>query len=125
MGESGITAPGFANRNSTALMRKLYELLEASEGLPLYLIDVCAQLRVPRRTLHAACAEHLGLSPRRFLSLRRLHLARQALLAADPRAISVTEIATNLGFWELGRFSVHYKWLFGESPSVTLGSRRR
>ncbi len=111
-------------RNGTAVMRRLYELLEASEGLPLYLMDVCTQIGVSRRTFHNACAEHLGLSPHRFLWLRRMQLARQALMAHAPNA-TVTDIATNLGFWELGRFAGHYKRLFGETPSATLAGRRR
>jgi AraC-like DNA-binding protein len=123
-GEGNVTSPRLGDRNSTAIMRRLYELLDASEGLPLYLMDVCARLGVSRRTLHTACAEHLGLGPHRFLWLRRMQLARQALIAAEPRMASVTRIATDLGFWELGRFSVHYKWLFSESPSATLGRRR-
>jgi AraC-like DNA-binding protein len=123
-GEGSVTAPRLGNRNSTAVMRKLYELLDESEGIALYLMDVCARLGVSRRTLHTACAEHLGLGPHRFLWLRRMQLARQALIAADPRFATVTGIATDLGFWELGRFSVHYKYLFGESPSATLGRRR-
>jgi hypothetical protein len=32
----------------------------------------------------------------------------------------VTDIATEHGFWELGRFSVNYRHIFGETPSVTL-----
>ena len=50
----------------------------------------------------------------------RLSEARRALLAADCKRITVTEIATEFGFLELGRFSVEYRKVFGESPSKTL-----
>jgi AraC-like DNA-binding protein len=49
-----------------------------------------------------------------------MHLAQRALRTADPESSTVTEIATNYGFWELGRFSVAYRGLYGESPSTTL-----
>jgi len=41
-------------------------------------------------------------------------------VSADPTARTVAEVATAHGFWELGRFSVAFRKLFGESPSVTL-----
>ena len=59
------------------------------------------------------------MGPKRFLLLRRMHLARRALREA-PADATVTDIATEFGFWELGRFAVEYKALFGEAPSETL-----
>jgi AraC-like DNA-binding protein len=41
-------------------------------------------------------------------------------MLARGRSATVTEIATGLGFVELGRFSVEYRRMFGESPSETL-----
>jgi DNA-binding MurR/RpiR family transcriptional regulator len=34
---------------------------------------------------------------------------RRALLRADPSTSTVTRLATDLGFWELARFSVAYR----------------
>jgi AraC-like DNA-binding protein len=65
------------------------------------------------------CHEYLGMGPKRYLLLRRMNLARQALRQAAPDATSVTDIATRYGFWQLGRFAVEYQSLFGELPSVT------
>jgi AraC-like DNA-binding protein len=59
------------------------------------------------------------MSPLALLLLRRMHLAHRALCKAAP-ASTVTDIATEYRFWELGRFAVVYKTLFGEAPSDTL-----
>jgi AraC-like DNA-binding protein len=41
-------------------------------------------------------------------------------MSARSQSVTVTKIATRLGFRELGRFSVEYKKMFEESPSATL-----
>ena len=60
------------------------------------------------------------MSPKRYLFLRRLHLAHRELREAVPGKGKITQIATKYGFWELGRFSVTYREVFGQSPLVTL-----
>jgi AraC-like DNA-binding protein len=86
----------------------------------MYLADICSAVGASERTLRSCCEERLGMGPIRYLWLRRMHLARRALLGADPTTTTVTQIATDYGFWELGRFSVAYQVLFGESPSASL-----
>jgi AraC-like DNA-binding protein len=108
----------FAKHES--VMRRFRRVLEDNPEEPLFIPAVCNAIGVSARTLLLCCQEHLGIGPKRYLLLRRMHFARQALRRAHPVTISVTEIATRHGFWELGRFSVQYKNLFGESPSVTL-----
>ena len=107
------------HRHDTIIAR-FEDFLAGNPDRPLYLTEICAAIGVAERTLRAACEEHLGMGPIRFLTLRRMHLVRRALLHADPLISTVTRIVTDHGFWELGRFSVAYRTLFGESPSATL-----
>jgi transcriptional regulator GlxA family with amidase domain len=109
-----------ANRRRGAIIARLADLVVANHGRPLYLTDICVTTGVSERTLRACCHEHLGMGPVHYLWLRRMHLARAALIRADPGSTSVTSVATDHGFWELGRFSVEYRTLFGESPSASL-----
>jgi transcriptional regulator GlxA family with amidase domain len=114
---SGMTTGG---RRHDTIVARFEEFLEANPDTPLYLTEICAAIGVAERTLRVACEEHLGMGPIRYLSLRRMHLVRRALLRADPSTATVTRLATDHGFWELGRFSVTYKALFDESPSESL-----
>ncbi|HEY6434247.1 MAG TPA: helix-turn-helix domain-containing protein [Acetobacteraceae bacterium] len=109
-----------SNRQRLPVMRRFERMLGSRQDQPLYLTEVCAEIGVTDRTLRLHCQEHLGMSPHRYLWLRRMNLARRALTMADGSAKTVTEIANDHGFGELGRFAVSYRRLFGESPSVTL-----
>jgi transcriptional regulator GlxA family with amidase domain len=114
--------PSIAQRRHARIMSRFWEVLESHIGEVIYLPELCAEIGVAARTLRSCCDEYLGVSPARYLLLRRLHLARRAL--AEKSVISVTEAATSFGFWELGRFSVVYRTLFGETPSQTLRGGR-
>jgi len=107
------------------VMQRFEDILAANSDKPLYVLDVYAKIGVSDRTLRMHCFEHLGMSPHRYLWLRRMNQAKRALSLADPQRTTVTQIAIDHGFWELGRFSVQYRRLFGEPPSVTLRSSSR
>jgi AraC-like DNA-binding protein len=49
-----------------------------------------------------------------------MNLVQHALTNAEQTDKTVTAIANDYGFAELGRFAVSYRRLFGESPSTTL-----
>jgi AraC-like DNA-binding protein len=115
-----------ANEQShTSVVAKLEGYVAANAEKPIYVGELCTALGISESTLRRCCHEHLGMGANRYLLLRRMHLARGALLRADEASTNVTKIAMNYGFWELGRFSVAYRSLFGESPSVTLGRAPR
>ena len=107
-------------RNRARVMRRMEEVLLANPDKPLYMGELAAQVGTSYWTLRNCCLAYLGMSPKRYLWVRRMHLARRALRSADAETKTVTEIATDYGFWELGRFSVAYLSLFGESPSKAL-----
>lgn len=113
-------AGDLAQGQHAIVMRRFRRLVEDNPEQPLYIPEICAAIRVSERTLRACCQEHLGVSPKRYLMLRRLHLARRALRAATADRATVTEIVTRYGFWQLGRFAIEYRRLFGETPSATL-----
>jgi AraC-like DNA-binding protein len=109
-----------AQGHYATIMRRFRRVLETAPDQALYIPEVCAAIGVPERTLRICCQEQLGTSPKRHLFLRRMHLAQRALLWASPSARTVTEVATQFGFFHFGRFAGDYQAIFGELPSATL-----
>ena len=114
-----------ALRHHAAIMRKFHGAIEQHLEQPLYVPELCMEIGTSERTLRVCCQEQLGMSPKRYLLLRRMHLARRALRASSSGDTTVTEIATRFGFWQFGRFAGGFKELFGESPSTTLARPER
>jgi AraC-like DNA-binding protein len=108
------------SHNRQRVMRRFERVVEENLDWPLCVPDMCAMVGVADRTLRQYCQKHLGMSPRRYLWMRRMHHVRQALARADATVKTVTEISTDHGFLELGRFAATYRKLFGEVPSATL-----
>jgi len=117
---SQAPAKATAHRHHATIMKRFIRALEGNADKPIYLAELCAATKASDRTLRLCCQEYLGVGPKRYLQLRRMHLAHRALLKASRDIDSVTSVATRFGFWELGRFAVGYRAMFGETPSATL-----
>jgi transcriptional regulator GlxA family with amidase domain len=65
-----------------------------------------------------------GMSPAHWMRAGRLERVRQALRLAAASGGTVTGVATEHGFYKLGRFAVTYRKTFGERPSDTLRDAR-
>ena len=93
----------------------------AAEGARIGLIS--RAVGVSERTLRNAFYREHGLSPKQYDLRQRLQAAREALRSLNPS--TVTSVASQYGFFELGRFAGLYKHAFGETPSETIRTSRR
>jgi len=81
--------------------------------------DLCLAACTSLSTLERVFRDVFGVTPRRYLALRRLAGVRNDLLNGDP-GISITAVAAHWGFFHLGRFAQEYGQLYHERPSQTL-----
>jgi len=85
--------------------------------------DVSKAAGVSERALRTAFHVVCGLSPKQYDIRERLRAARRALCHGAAFR-TVTAVASQFGFFELGRFAGIYRHEYGESPSQTLRAHR-
>jgi AraC family transcriptional regulator, ethanolamine operon transcriptional activator len=100
------------------------DLLRGHLDVPITIGALSRSVGVSERTLRNAFADVHRESPKRYFLNERLRRAQQALSDVRCAETTVTAVATQYGFYELGRFALKYKALFGESPSHTLRRHR-
>jgi len=99
------------------IVSRARDFIESSFAERIDIDDIARASGSSRRSLHRAFADILNDTPIRYLNRRRLHNVRRVLLADGE--LSVTHAGSLSGLSELGRLSVNYRALFGESPSDT------
>jgi AraC-like DNA-binding protein len=105
-------------------VKRAIDYMQSNLDAPVTLSDIVRAAGVPGRTLFKHFEDWKGVSPMRYLRNVRFQRAREALKRGRAET-SVTEIAKSCGFNHMSRFSAEYRKRFGESPSKTLGRRRR
>jgi AraC family ethanolamine operon transcriptional activator len=119
-----VTRPAPSARIPTPVSRRhaiarTRELLTARARHVPTLPELCGAIGMSQRTIEYAFRDQFGLRPVQFLKLVRLNRAR-SVLACSADSTSVTDVAMDFGFWDLGHFARDYRELFGETPSQTL-----
>ena len=109
-----------ATSGQSALVVRATEFVASRLGDPPSVGELCEVLGVSRRTLQSAFQVCWGMGPLAWLTTLRLNAVRRRLKSAA----SVTEAATEFGFWHFGHFAGDYQALFGECPSHTLRRHR-
>ena len=105
----------------SALVRQARRLLLDNDAEHLSDVETLASsIGVSRRRVFQAFKSELGIGPRRFREVVRLNALRTRLLHETPETASVTLLANDHGFSELGRMAGTYRRTFGELPSETL-----
>ncbi len=116
-------------RPQQAASRQVVEWAEAYVrahiGNPLPLSRLCRIVGRSERGLRDAFYRVHGVSPKQWMLAERLAAARRALREAQRPTATVTAVATDYGFFELGRFAASYREAFGEAPSATLRATSR
>jgi len=107
------------------IVRRAEERFFEANGGPISLADLCAAAGVGQSALYRAFHSVCDEPPLAYFQKRRLTDARRALLKSPEHRGAVKQAAMSVGLTEMGRFSVEYRRLFGESPSATLKKNGR
>ncbi len=104
-------------------LKRARDYIHAHAREPLGLEALARYAGCSYRSLQAHFARELGLSPMAYLKRVRLEGLRGDLLAADPRVVSVAQLAKQWGFVHMGRLAKSYTEAFGRLPSETLNRK--
>jgi AraC-like DNA-binding protein len=104
-------------------VRAAEEYVEANWRQPITIEDLCRATNAGARALFKTFKEARGYSPMAFVKRVRLTRAREMLSSGTPQ-VTVTSVALQCGFFNLGHFAAEYRRAFAELPSETLASHR-
>jgi AraC-like DNA-binding protein len=111
--------PAVAQRVVTVSVRRVLRAMRADPARAFSLDDLAVIAGISARSLQRQFRASLGQTPIEALRTIRLERARRGLLLAA-RGQTISDIALCCGSSHLGRFSIEYRRLYGETPSQTL-----
>jgi AraC-like DNA-binding protein len=105
-------------------VQQAIDVIAAESSAEHSVLDLARTVKVGVRALEIAFRRELDDTPHRYLQRTRMRRVHEALRDADPREVTVSEVAARWGFNHLGRFAARYRAEFGVMPSATLHETR-
>ncbi len=102
-----------------SLLEKAVDFILINYAEKILLNELCEFCGASATTLIGVFTRYLGITPMKFIIMVRLQEAHTLLCRVTTQS-SVTNVATEVGFWHFGRFSGYYRSHFLELPSETL-----
>jgi AraC-like DNA-binding protein len=102
------------------VIRMAVDIIEEDAHLPLTVSSIAVRCHASVRSLQQGFKRHLDTTPMAYLRDVRLRRAHHRLSELDPSTTTVSSIAYDWGFTNLGRFAAAYAARYGELPAVTL-----
>ncbi len=106
------------NKISTSTIKLLKELENEHYFSFMTLSDLENFLDLSTRNLQLLFKKNFGMTPTQFLREQKLKYARKLLLESD-NSINITQISTEIGFFNFSQFAKYYKEYYGITPSET------
>jgi AraC-like DNA-binding protein len=110
--------PAPTPRREPALASRLRELLDAHLVDGITLESAAATLGAAPSHLVRAFAQETGIPPHRYLTGRRVDLARRRLLGGERPA----DVAVAVGFYDQAHLTRHFRRVLGVTPGAFAGS---
>lgn len=104
-------------------VRSVEDYIEANWAEAMSIEKLAAVTNTSARSIFSAFRKSRGYTPMAFAKSVRLKNAK-AMLERGGAPLSVTDVAYECGFGNLGHFARDYREAFGELPSVTRSRRR-
>lgn len=98
-------------------------LLASHDQMPGNIETLCHVAGASWATLLRAFKDAFGMSPNRYMKVRRLTAVREALRDGDANQ-RISDVANRWGFWHMGGFAADYRRQFGELPSETRARKK-
>ncbi|WP_415231282.1 helix-turn-helix domain-containing protein [Psychromonas sp.] len=117
--ESGFKEVQVLPQTKQRVISSVSRYIKQSNRYPLTITELCKIAHVSRRALHYCFEQGLGVSPIQYIRDCRLNEIRRILLKEETE-VSISDLALDFGFFHISTFNVHYKQLFGETPTQTI-----